>query len=283
MTILKKIKNCFSFLTRFPIREEVNIQEDVAPYIWLFPIIGFMLGLLSSIISLILFNILPFLIVGFIVLGLLLLMTGIHHTDGLIDFGDALMTTGSPEHKIVVMHDVAIGAGGFTIGLIILSLTGIAISYSMNFIIIALVLSEVGAKFSMVAACSVGKSAKTKMADPFIQLNTKKHMFLSLILSIILIYFTLLIISFYMLLYHNIPIIELIFIPVNEILPWNLIQSILVFVIFIVGTLLPLFVVLRLANRNFEGLTGDCLGALNEITRLFLLILLLIFNSLKFI
>ena len=283
MTILKKIKNCFSFLTRFPIGEEVNIQEDVAPYIWLFPIIGFVLGLISSIISLILFNVLPFLIVGFIVLGLLLLMTGVHHTDGLMDFGDGLMAVGSPKQKIEVMHNVAIGAGGFTLGLIILSLTGIAISYSMNFIIIALVLSEVGAKFGMVAACSIGKSAKTKMADPFIRLNTKKHMFLSLILSIILIYFTLLIIAFYISLYHNIHILEFIFAPMDEISPWNLVQLVLIFIIFIVGTLLPLLVVLKIAIRNFAGLTGDCLGALNEITRLFILILLLILNSLKFI
>lgn len=283
MTILKKIKNCFSFLTRFPIKEKVDIQEDIAPYIWLFPIVGFVLGLISSIFSLILFNILPFLIVGFIVLGLLLLMTGVHHTDGLIDFGDGLMASGPPARKIEVMHEVVIGAGGFTLGLIILILTGITISYSMNIIIISLMLSEIGAKFNMVAACSIGKSAKTRMADPFIRVNMKKHMFLSLTISIILIYFTLLIITFYISLYHNIPILKFIFAPIDEISPWNLLQLALIFMIFIVGTLLPLIIVLKLAYRNFDGLTGDCLGALNEITRLFILILLLILNSLRFI
>ncbi|MFX1364320.1 MAG: adenosylcobinamide-GDP ribazoletransferase [Promethearchaeota archaeon] len=283
MRILNKIKNCFSFLTRFPIRGKVDIQEDIAPYIWLFPFVGFVLGLISSIISLILFSILPSLIVGFIVLGLLLLMTGIHHTDGLIDFGDGLMASGPPERKKEVMHESTIGAGGFTLGFIILILTGITISYSMNIILISLMLSEIGAKFNMVVACSIGKSAKTRMADLFIQKNMKKHMFLSLILSIILIYFTLLIRTYYILLYHDILIFKFTFIPINGISPWNLLQSILIFTIFVIGTLLSLIIVLILSYQNFGGLTGDCLGALNEITRLFILILLLIFHSLRFI
>lgn len=283
MNILKKIKNCFSFLTRFPIREEVNIQEDVAPYIWLFPIVGFKLGLISALLSLILFNILPFLVVGFIILGLLMLMTGVHHTDGLIDFGDGLMASGSPERKIEVMHDVSIGAGGFTLGFIILSLTGITISYSMDIILISLVTSEIGAKFNMVAACSIGKSAKTKMADPFIRLNTKKKIIFSLILSIIFIYFTIIIVAIYNSLYNEISFLKILFTPENVLSPLDIVQLIILFIVFGLGSFIPLFIIIRLSNRNFNGLTGDCLGALNEITRLFILIFLLIFNSLNLI
>ncbi len=283
MNIIKDIKNCFSFLTRFPINKEINIDKDIAPKMWLFPIVGLVLGLISSFISLIMFKILPVLLVGFIMLGLLLLMTGFHHTDGLIDLGDGLMAMGPPERKIAVMHDVAIGAGGFTLGFIVLSLTGIAISYSMDFIIIALVLSEIGAKFNMVAACSVGKSANTKIADPFIRLNTKKHMIISFFLSIVLIIITSFIISFYNLIYDNTPFLGLIFLPVNDILPWNLVQITVLLIIFLIGTSIPLIIILNLANRNFNGLTGDCLGALNEITRLFFLIIILVFGSFNLI
>ncbi len=283
MTIIQDIKNCFSFLTRFPIKKEINIDKDIAPKIWLFPIVGLVLGLISSFISLIMFKILPVLLVGFIILGLLLLMTGFHHTDGLIDLGDGLMAMGPPERKIAVMHDVAIGAGGFTLGFIVLSLTGIAISYSMDFIIIALVLSEIGAKFSMVAACSVGKSANTKIADPFIRLNTKKHMIISFFLSTVLIIITSFIISFYNLIYDNLHFLGLIILPVNDILPWNLVQITMLLIIFLIGISIPLIIILNLANRNFNGLTGDCLGALNEITRLFLLIIILVFESFNLI
>lgn len=283
MGYFKDIKYCFSFLTRFPVKREIKNYEEIATKIWLFPIVGFMLGLISSLISLILLKVLPFLMIGFISLGLLMFMTGVHHTDGLIDFGDGLMASGSPERKIEVMHDVTIGAGGFTLGLIVITLTGIALSYSMNFIIIALIISEIGAKFGMVAACSIGKSAKTKMADPFIGLNTKKHMLISLILSIILIFFTILFIMLYIFIYECVPSVRLIFNQISKISLFNYIQIVSLYAIFLLGTFLPLLIILRIANKNFNGLTGDCLGALNEIIRLFTLILLLVFNSLKII
>ncbi|MFX1392550.1 MAG: adenosylcobinamide-GDP ribazoletransferase [Promethearchaeota archaeon] len=280
MTILKDIKNCFSFLTRFPVSKDIDIYKDLALKIWLFPIVGLVIGLIVSFVSLILFKFLPFLLVGFIILGLLLLMTGAHHTDGLIDFGDGLMAMGTSDHKIKVMHDVAIGAGGFTLGLIILSSTAITISYSMNFIIIALVISEVGAKFGMVAACSIGKSANTKTATTFINSNKKKHMFISLILSLALIYFTIIIIALFNSLYNHISYFKLLFIPINNVSPCNFIQILIYFIIFIVGSFLPLIIVLKLSYKNFNGLTGDCIGALNDITRLFILILIFILETL---
>ena len=47
-------------------------------------------------------------------LALLLWMTGLHHTDGLLDFGDGVMVHGTAEHKIEVMHDQLTGAGGLS-------------------------------------------------------------------------------------------------------------------------------------------------------------------------
>ncbi len=276
MSFLKDIKNCFSFLTRFPVGRKFETYEDLAPKIWLFPIVGFVLGLISGLIGLILLNVLPFLLVGFIILGLLLLMTGAHHTDGLLDFGDGLMVMGPPERKIEAMHDVAIGAGGFTLGFIILILTGLSISYSMNAILLALVLSEVGAKFGMVAICSLGKSAGTKTAEPFIKLNKKKHLVFSLILSLVLIYLTIFILNFFNMVIYHLNFAKFLFGHPSFLSPIDLIQVSSIIIIFLIGTFLPLIIILRLSNSNFNGLTGDCLGALNEITRLFILILVLI-------
>lgn len=283
MTVLKDIRNCFSFLTRFPVNDKINLFEDVAPKIWLFPIIGMVLGLISSFINLILQNYLPILFVGFLTLGFLLYITGGHHTDGLIDFGDGLMAMGSPERKIEVMHDVAIGTGGFLLAFIVLLLTGIAISYSNDFIIIILVLSEISAKFSMVAACSLGKSAKTTMADPFIKLNKKKHVCLSLILSIILIVITIIFINIFNIIYDNYEIFEVIFPQLNNISIYNLIQVLIIIFTFLIGSFIPLILIIKISNKNFNGLTGDCLGALNEITRLCTLIFGLIINSIGYI
>jgi len=283
MTLLKDIKNCIAFLTRIPISKEVNIFKEVAPKIWLFPIVGLILGLFSSLISLILFRFLPIFLVGFIILGFSLFMTGAHHADGLFDFGDGLMVMGSPERKISVMHDVAIGAGGLTLGLIILSLIGLSLSYSINYIIIALILSEISAKFNMVAACSIGRSAKTKMADVFISLTKKKHMIFSLSLSVMLILISIFISTIYSNIYYSVPFMGFLFSSINMISLLNPIQLMVIISVFLIGTLLPLIFVLKLSNKNFNGLTGDCLGALNEITRLFVLILLVVANNLRLI
>jgi adenosylcobinamide-GDP ribazoletransferase len=280
---LKDLKNCFSFLTCFPISENINIEKDLAPKMWLFPMVGFVLGLISSFASLLLFKFLPFLLVGFITLGLLLLMTGCHHTDGLIDFGDGLMTVGSPKIKIKSMHDIAIGVGGFTLGFIILTLSGLAISYSMNYIIIALVISEIGAKFGMVAACSIEKTSKTKMAESFILLNKKKDMLISFLLSLVLIYLTLVIIDFLKLIYQSNSLIKILFVYQNPVFLTDVFYLGLIIVIFILGTFIPLIFILKVAKKNFNSLTGDCLGALNDITRLFILLLIITFNEFKFI
>ncbi|MFX1274817.1 MAG: adenosylcobinamide-GDP ribazoletransferase [Promethearchaeota archaeon] len=277
------MKNCIAFLTKIPVNKEVDIFKEVAPKMWLFPIVGFILGIILSIIGLFLLSFLPFLLVGFILLGLLLLMTGVHHADGLFDFGDGLMVMGTPERKIEVMHDVNIGAGGFALGFIILSLTGIAISYSMEYLIIALVLSEIGAKFNMVAVCSVGRSAKTKMVDQFIISNKKKHLIMSLMLSIILILITLFLIVFYNFIYDNIVLFRYVFSPISNVSPFNLYQCLSIFIVFLIGTAISLIIILNLANKHFNGLTGDCIGALNEITRLTILILFLVIDRINLI
>ncbi len=283
MTILKDIKDCFTFLTRFPVGPNFDSYEDFAPKIWLFPIVGFVLGLISGLIGLILLKFLPFLLVGFIILGLLLFMTGAHHTDGLIDFGDGLMVMGPPERKIEAMHDVATGTGGFTLGFIVLVLTGLSISYSMNAILLALVMSEIGAKFGMVAACSLGKSAGTKTAESFIQLNNKKQLFFSFILSLILIGITIIILILFNVVFDEASHAKFLMVRSRTLSPIDLIQMFSIFIIFLIGTFLPLVIILKLSNQNFNGLTGDCLGALNEITRLFILILVLVLFALNII
>jgi len=74
---------------------------------------------------------------------------------------------------------------------------------------------------------------------------------------------------------------RVLFAPTNNISPCNLIQLAIIFSIFLIGTFLPLIAVLILSYRNFRGITGDCIGALNDITRLSILILILIFKSLN--
>ena len=42
-------------------------------------------------------------------------LTGFHHLDGLVDFGDGLMAHGDPQRKIEIMRDKRIGTGGLAL------------------------------------------------------------------------------------------------------------------------------------------------------------------------
>ncbi len=95
--MLKEIGSVFSFLTIIP-TGNANL-ETVAKYMYLFPIVGIAIGLLVGSIGFGLSFFLDHLIVSLLVVASLTLITGIHHTDGLADFADGLMTKGTKEKK----------------------------------------------------------------------------------------------------------------------------------------------------------------------------------------
>ncbi len=109
--VVKELKNLFSFLTVFPVAMDKDLLTDCARNMWAFPLIGAFLGLLAGLFGWVAYQFLPGLVVGALTLALLLWMTGLHHTDGLLDFGDGIMVHGSAERKIEVMHDQLTGAG----------------------------------------------------------------------------------------------------------------------------------------------------------------------------
>ncbi|MBN1800363.1 MAG: adenosylcobinamide-GDP ribazoletransferase [Candidatus Lokiarchaeota archaeon] len=276
MAVFKGLKNCIAFLTRIPIKKEVDIIQNIATKTWLFPAVGFLIGLISSLIGTILFNLLPNLIVGFMLLGSILFVSGAHHLDGLIDFGDGLMAMGPQDHKIKVMHDVSIGAGGFSLGLIVMILTGLSLGCLKDLLIIAFILSEVVAKLNIVAACSIGKSAGTPMAEPFIAQTNKKHLIVSALLSIFLITFSVMLQNFNSLSYKKFPGLSILITQTNF-LDITFFNIFILIIILAISSIIPLLITIKLANKHFNGLTGDCLGALNEITRMFSLIVFISF------
>ena len=112
--VVKQLKNLLSFLTVFPVPMDEDMLTDCARNMWAFPLIGALLGLLAGLFGWVTYYFLPDLVAGALVLAILLWMTGLHHMDGLLDFGDGVMAHGTPEHKIEVMHDQLTGAGGLT-------------------------------------------------------------------------------------------------------------------------------------------------------------------------
>ena len=89
------------------------------------------------------------------------ILTGLHHADGLADLADGLMAGGSPRRRLAAMRDRSVGAAGASalalsyIGMVLaLSLAGGAYD-----LLVAVVLSEAAAKFAMVLMARVGRPA----------------------------------------------------------------------------------------------------------------------------
>jgi len=245
--ILSGLRNCIAFLTILPVGMGADGFYQAAKYMPLYPIVGAMIGLLAGIFAWVIFPILPSMIVGMLVLGFVLLITGCHHTDGLLDFGDAVMCHGSPREKIKVMHDPATGAGGLSLGLVVMVTTALSIAELNRALIIpVLIASETAAKFAMTLQAWAGKSAHEGMNRPFIRsMHERKWRSLRLAVAFVLVL--------------SVSIIAL--------------QTVGVLVV--AAASCAAIVMLIIATRQFGGVTGDVMGATNDITRLVSLIVIL--------
>jgi len=196
---------------------------------------------------------LPSLVVGGLILGVLLLLTGLHHTDGLLDFGDGVMAHGSSERKIEVMHDQLTGAGGLSLGIMTFLVTAFSIAeldlpitvWGIPVIISGLVVAEVSAKLSMVVGAWAGRAVHEGMNSSFLAAmhGGKGDARLIAALAISL--------------------------GVAVPLLW-LAGAIAVLAAVITGLVMG-----GISHRHFNGVTGDVLGATNELSRMVSLITLL--------
>lgn len=203
---------------------------------YLFPIVGIVIGLVIGSLGYGLSLYLEPLIVSLVVVASLAVITGIHHTDGLADFADGLMTKGSKEKKRKAMKDLSVGSAGifsivlYAIGVII----ALSLSSGMELFKIIL-LSEIMAKFSMVLMAGLGNSAAIGSNSPFMDsMKDKKRLLVAGIITII---------------------------------PFIIIGEMNGFIVFASGIVLTMFLV-GLSTRSFGGITGDVMGASNELTRL---------------
>ncbi|KFM14562.1 Cobalamin synthase protein [Marine Group I thaumarchaeote SCGC AAA799-O18] len=232
--MLKEISSVFSFLTIIP-SNNTNL-ETVARYMHIFPIIGIAIGLLIGSVGFGLSFFLDPLIVSLLVVGSIAIITGIHHTDGLADFADGLMTKGTKNKKLKAMKDLSTGSAG--IASVVLYVVGAIIALSLTSgyeLLQAILLSEILAKFSMVLMAGIGNSAAVGSNSPFMQImKDKRRLAVAGIITII---------------------------------PLVVIGGTIGLILFGATIGVTLFLV-ALSTRSFGGITGDVLGATNELTRL---------------
>ena len=232
--MFKQIGSIFSFLTILPTSN--STLDDIAKYMYLFPIVGILIGILVGSFGFGLSFLLDPILVSFLVVTSIVIITGIHHADGLADFADGLMVKGSKEKKLNAMKDLSTGSAGVVA--IVLYLIGlvIAISLTSGFDLFkAILISEILAKFSMVLLASLGNSASIGSNSPFMKImKDRKKLIVAFVIMII---------------------------------PVALVAETTGLVMLVV-TFLVTLIILAISNRSFGGVTGDVLGTTNELTRL---------------
>jgi adenosylcobinamide-GDP ribazoletransferase len=249
-----------SFLTQIPVRKGTKIEE-VANKSYLFPFVAVLIGLLVAVVAFVSFRFLTDEIAALLTLFSIYLFTGLMHLDGLADFFDGIMTGGSKEDKLRAMKDEKIGIAGLFAAIFIILLNLFAIKTvcadfaiaTFNFDLVipyefasVFIIAEVSAKISMNTCILLGKGsdANEGIGALFIHSFSKSRYVTALLSSILI----------------------------------SLIFTAFSFRFFIVFTgIVVAIVVSYAAKKKFGAISGDIMGASNELARCATLLIWAIF------
>lgn len=127
-----------------------------------FPIVGMILGLAagSAGAGAMLAGADP-LVAAFVAVAATAVLTGFHHLDGLADAADGLMARGTRARRIAAMRDGSVGAAGTSAVALscIGAVAGLSLAGGAYGMLLAVVLSEAAAKFAMVLMAAAGRPA----------------------------------------------------------------------------------------------------------------------------
>jgi len=233
---MKPVLSLLQFTTILPLGKPQEF-DHFARYSWLYPVAGYVIAFLVAVPV---FFITDQTLAAAVAVAGVILLSGAHHFDGLLDFGDGLMAHGDHEKRTQALTDRYVGAGGIAAGLGV-TLLLFASLHAVTSIISALIIGEVCAKFSMAFLTAYGTPFKEGMHSYLHQFARPWFPFLSILLCI-----------------------PLIFLPVT---PFKLATAAIVMI------LCPL-ILLVISEKLFGGINGDVVGAANEITRALVIVAL---------
>jgi len=234
------------FLTIFPMPgvKEKSLENlgSSLPY---FPLVGLFLGVILAVLTYALELVLPLPVVSILLVIALVIMTGAHHIDGLIDTCDAMVAGKTREQRLQIMSDTRIGAFGIAGGCLIL-IAKYAVFYQaagpVNFLI-----APALSRWALVSAILLFPSAKDHGMGHAARGGAKRGGFiLATVITVVLL-----------------------------VLLYGAVKGPLL----IAALFLLICCICILFTRMFGGLTGDNYGALIETGEVLTLILMLILNS----
>lgn len=186
------------------------------------------------------------------------------HFDGLTDFGDGIIVSGTKEDHVRALKDTLVGAGGLGVALIAVILAFSIYSYAGYALLFLGAMTEVMVKNAMVTAAAFGTPGNG-MAGRQVGLTTTGSAVRSSILALVLgIVVGVL----------GTAILNLIFgMPIER----DMINVVFYSVIATAVSVLVGYLMARKANSVFGMVNGDILGATNEISRIFVMLVLMVF------
>jgi adenosylcobinamide-GDP ribazoletransferase len=239
------LKALLSFFTVLPVRGAS--LDEAAREIQLLPLIGLVTGLPGAAL-LLAAHVVPPGVAATLALGAVLLVAGLHHADGVLDIGDAIMARGSPDRRREVLRDTRVGIGGLGALFLIYAPTVGALAAlcatSPGRAALALFAGEVAARSAMLLVLTFGDPADPRSSSvPFVRALSGPRRTPAVVVALLA--------------------------P----LPFLLAMSALAPLAILTAPLVALGA-LRISAVKFGGIGGDVVGATGEGSRAALLVLL---------
>ncbi len=244
MALLQQFLLVLSFLTRIPLPKAWNAGENsLAQSAWAFPIIGVIVGGFAAASYMAMLSLgIGHDIAAWVALALMVLLTGGLHEDGLADMADGLAYGRTQEQKIAIMRDSRIGSYGVLALVIMLAIRATAISNFANEMhtLWVFVAAGAGSRACLIILMYFFANARTNGLSVQARKPTRTQMLCAALIGFGTLLFA-----------GSIPVLLIgIFIMTMACMAMG-----------------------RLAFKHFGGITGDVLGALQQVSEALLLIL----------
>jgi adenosylcobinamide-GDP ribazoletransferase len=240
------LKGLLSFFTVLPVRGAS--LEEAAREVRLLPLVGLVTGLPGAVL-LLAAHFVPPGVAATLALGAVLLAAGLHHADGVLDVGDAIMAHGSPDRRRDVLEDTRVGIGGLGALFVVYAPTVSALATlcatSPARAALSLLAGEVAARSAMLLTLAFGEPADPRSSSaPFIRALYGPRRTPAVVLALLA--------------------------P----LPFLLATSAFLAPLAILSVPLVALGALRISAAKFGGIGGDAVGATGEVSRAALLVFL---------
>lgn len=133
--VLADPRPLFGFFSRLPIGTEASLAAVIAAFP-LVPMVGWAVGAIGAVAVLALSPLLPGTALGALILVIVVGLTGLNQTDGLLDLGDGLMVHGDVQTRLRVMHEHSAGVG---------AVAGVLFTYLLAYAALAGLAAQTGA------------------------------------------------------------------------------------------------------------------------------------------